>query len=197
MRFSEDIDFDNRGLSEEDFTELGEYIASALRHYGMEVEVRSVFKGAFHCYIRIPKILFDYGISGYEEEKILIQLDTVPQPISYDAIPYILSGFGIRDAILVTPKEVLLAQKITTAYGRKRLKGRDFYDIQFLASWGVEPYYPYLKKTLGIANQAELRSFMREKNKHIDFDALARDVEPFLFRAEDVRLVREFAQWEI
>jgi len=69
MRFSEDIDFDNRGLSEEDFTELGEYIASALRHYGMEVEVRSVFKGAFHCYIRIPRSFLTTGYQDMKKKK--------------------------------------------------------------------------------------------------------------------------------
>lgn len=197
QRFSEDIDFDNRGLTQDDFTRLWDHIAHGLRYYGLEVEVHNVFKWAFHCYIRIPKILFQYGMSGYEEEKILIQLDTVPQPIDYEAWVYILSGFGMRESILVTPKEVLLSQKITAAYSRKRLKGRDFYDIQFLASWGVKPYYPYLEATIAVGNYEKLRAFMHERNQTIDFDTLARDVEPFLFRSEDARLVRDFAKWEI
>lgn len=191
-RFSEDLDFDNRGMTEDEFALLGEHIVSSLRHIGVEAEMRVVYKWAFHCYIRIPKLLHDFGISGYMEEKILIQLDTVPQPISYEAMPYTLSGFGIRATILITPREVLLAQKIVAAYQRKRTQGRDFYDITYLEDWGVTPYYPYLEATLGIHDVSELLQYMHTHNQDIDFVSLTRDLEPFLFRSEDLSLVRDF-----
>jgi len=126
------------------------------------------------------------------EEKILIQLDTVPQPISYEGMPYTLSGFGIRATILITPREVLLAQKIVAAYQRKRTQGRDFYDITYLEDWGVTPYYPYLEATLGIHDVSELLQYMHTHNQDIDFVSLTRDLEPFLFRSEDLSLVRDF-----
>lgn len=191
-RFSEDLDFDNRGMSEDEFALLWEHIVSSFRHIGIEAEMRVVYKWAYYCYIRIPRLLHDYGISGYQEEKILIQLDTVPQPISYVAVPYVLSGFGVRATILVTPRDVLLSQKIVAAYKRKRTQGRDFYDISYLEGWGVTPYYPYLEATLGIHDATELLQYMHEHNRAIDFASLTRDVEPFLFRSEDLSLVRDF-----
>lgn len=43
-RFSEDLDFDSRGLTEEEFALLSEHVASALRHTGLEVETRVIYK---------------------------------------------------------------------------------------------------------------------------------------------------------
>lgn len=192
QRFSEDLDFDNRGMSEADFSDLGSIIAKNLTQYGLETEVKMAFKWAFHCYVRIPRVLFDYGLSGYEEEKLLIQLDTVPQPIDYPVREYTLANFGFRDTISITPPEYLLSQKIVAAYSRKRTQWRDFYDIEFLRSWGIAPAFDYLESVFGIKNPPELSSFMHEKNKSINFDALARDVEPFLFRSDDVAWVRRF-----
>src|SRR3989339_1416559 len=67
-RFSEDLDFDNFGLSEKEFNEISLVVKKQLELEGYEVEIRNVFKGAYRCYIRIPKLLFDSGLSGYEEE---------------------------------------------------------------------------------------------------------------------------------
>jgi len=78
-RFSEDLDFDNFGLKEKEFDEISQLVKKHLELEGYEVEVRNIFKDAYRCYVRIPKLLFDSGLSGYEEEKILIQLDTAPQ----------------------------------------------------------------------------------------------------------------------
>lgn len=191
-RFSEDLDFDNRGMTEGDFTELGVIISQHLGHFWIDCEVKMAFKWAFHCYIRMPKILKEYGLSGYEDEKILIQIDTVPQPYFYEPVFHILGNFWFRETLLATPKEILFAQKIAAAYGRKRTQGRDFYDIQFLLSWWIKPEYSYIEKVFSINNPDELREFMLEKNKWIDFNKLAQDVEPFLFREEDVKLVRDF-----
>lgn len=192
QRFSEDLDFDNRGMTESDFTDLGEIIARDLGKYGIDAEIKMAFKWAFHCYVRMPRILFEYGISGYEDEKILIQIDTVPQPIPYESTPFALGNFAIRETISVTPREILLAQKITAAYSRKRTQGRDFYDIQYLLGWRVKPSFLYLQATLWVATPEALRDFMKVKNTSIDFSSLTHDLEPFLFQENDGRMVREF-----
>src|SRR5690606_38859081 len=75
-RFSEDLDFDNFNLSQKDFEGISSIIVTDLRKEGYEVEIRNVLKGAFHCYIRFPELLYKEGLSGHKEEKILIQLDT-------------------------------------------------------------------------------------------------------------------------
>ena len=74
-RFSEDLDFDNFGLSQADFETLATSIEKQLHRAGYETEIRNVYKGAYHCYIKFPKLLFEQGLSGHQEEKILIQID--------------------------------------------------------------------------------------------------------------------------
>ena len=76
QRFSEDLDFDNFNLTEKEFSEISKQIEKELSKEGYQVECKEVLRGAFHCYVRFPKLLFQEGLSGYEEEKILIQLDT-------------------------------------------------------------------------------------------------------------------------
>jgi len=46
-RFSEDLYFDNLGLSKSDFEQLISSLSKKLRLQGYEVETRTVFKGAF------------------------------------------------------------------------------------------------------------------------------------------------------
>ena len=57
-RFSEDLDFDNFNLSAVDFEGVSSIISRELQKEGYEVEVKNVLKGAFHCYIRFPELLY-------------------------------------------------------------------------------------------------------------------------------------------
>jgi len=191
-RFSEDLDFDNLWLAPDDWEKMGDLIVGYLQAEGLIAEKNTIYKWAFHCYIRIPEVLQDFWLSPHHDEKILIQIDTVAQGFSYTASRYDLDAFDIHTPIRVTPSSLLLSQKIRAAYERKRTKWRDFYDIRFLESRGIVPDFDYLDAKMGIKNDVELTEFMREKNKTIDFPKLARDVEPFLFRSQDVEWVRGF-----
>src|SRR3989338_4002848 len=62
-RFSEDLDFDNFALSEKEFINLGLIIQKDLIREGLEVEVKTVTKNAYRLKIRLPKLLFDSGLS--------------------------------------------------------------------------------------------------------------------------------------
>lgn len=70
-RFSEDLDFDNFNLSPDDFNAITKIVKTELERLGYEVEMRNVKKGAYHCYIRFPEILFNEGLTNHKEEKIL------------------------------------------------------------------------------------------------------------------------------
>lgn len=68
-RFSEDIDFDNFNLSIEEFDKISSLIAKELSKEGYETEIRTVHKGAYHCYIKFPELIYSEGLPGYKEEK--------------------------------------------------------------------------------------------------------------------------------
>ena len=60
---------------------------------------------------------------------------------------------------------------------------------------GAQPDFVYLKKNIGIDNREDLKRFMLEKTASMNFEDLARDVEPLLFDPRDkkkVLLFREF-----
>lgn len=193
-RFSEDLDFDNFGLSENEFADLAEKIKKDLEKEGYNIEIRNVFKGAYHCYIKIPKILFDNQISVFEQEKIMIQVDTVSHSFDYRPDKKILNKFDVFTQIFSTPLDILLSQKIYTAFNRKRAKGRDFFDIIFLLS-KTKPNYGYLEEKLKIKNSQELKELILHLTEKINFGELVKDVEPFLFNPEDSRKIKMFSEY--
>ena len=193
-RFSEDLDFDNFGLSEKEFNEISLVVKKQLELEGYAVEIQNVFKGAYRCYIRIPKLLFDSGLSGYTKEKILIQLDTAPHNFQYQPEKFILNKFDVFTEINITPLDIILSQKIFAIFNRKALKGRDFFDIVFLLS-KTKPNYDYLQLKLKIENGQKLKSKLATLSGKVDFEKLAEDVEPFLFNAKDSKKVILFARF--
>ena len=192
QRFSEDLDFDNENLSSDDFKAIAELIEKRLLREGYEVEIRNVIRGAYH--IKFSNLLFESGLSGHKEEKILIHLDTEPQNVTYDKEVVILNKFDVFTSIRTTPFDILLAQKLFTICNRKVPKGRDFYDVTFLLP-RTQPNYGYLQQKMNAGSPSRLREIIMEVTDPLDFDELARDVQPFLFNSEDAKRVRLFRQY--
>lgn len=193
-RFSEDLDFDNFGLSEEEFNDLAEKVKKELSLLGYKIEIKNVFKGAFRCYIRIPKILFDNDLSPLEEEKIVIQLDTVSHNFKYEPEKILLQKFDVYTNISVTPKDILLSQKAETILNRKRAKGRDFYDFSYLM--GIADFnWEYLSYKLGVKNKSDLKKKLLSRLEDINLENLTKDVEPFLLKAKDKERILTFGEY--
>jgi predicted nucleotidyltransferase component of viral defense system len=190
-RFSEDLDFDNFGLTQEQFVSLMDEVKRGLQLQGYKVEIKNVFKGAYRSYIKMPEVLFDNKMSNLQEEKILIQIDTVPHAFDYTRDLKILNKFDVFTQIYTTPLPILLSQKIYAALNHKRAMGRDFFDIVFLLPQ-TKPNYEYLEKKMGIRNGQELKETLLSKTASFDFGELARDVEPFLINPDDSRKVKMF-----
>ena len=131
------------------------------------------------------------------EHKVLIQVDTVPQHFEYVPEKPFLNKFGVFTQINAVPKDLLLAQKIFASVNRKRIMGRDFFDIVFLYSLGAKPNFAYLKKNINIDNVKDLKKYLLEKTATLHFQDLAKDVEPLLFDPKDkqkVLLFRDFVE---
>ena len=195
QRFSEDLDFDNSGLTEDHFDIVSEKIKTNLEREGYEIEIKTVYKGAFHCYIKFPKLLFNEGLTGHVSEKILIQLDTEPQHYEFTPDKHILNKFDVFTEILVTPLNILLAQKCYAIINRKRSKGRDFFDVVFLLSKGAKPDYGYLDLKLKINEGNALKERLRDTCSKLDMKAMADDVAPFLFNNADAKKIVMFERY--
>jgi predicted nucleotidyltransferase component of viral defense system len=193
-RFSEDIDLDNFGLSWQAFGELIQKVKLFLELEGFLVETSMVAKGAFHCDLRFPELLYKQGLSPHQQEKILIQLDTIAQGYTYTPDVKILNKFDVFSEIRVTPLNVLLSQKVYTAINRKRPKGRDFYDITFLLS-KTRPDFGFIHQKMDISSPESLREELLLKIEDFDFEALAGDVAPFLISKEQAKRVVKFREF--
>jgi predicted nucleotidyltransferase component of viral defense system len=193
-RFSEDLDFDNFGLSEDEFMKLSELIKKELELEGYEVETKNVFKGAFRCYIRIPKLLYANNLTSAENEKILIQVDTAPHNFAYHSDNFLLQKFDIFRNIKITPADIILSQKIAAIFGRKRMKGRDFFDTVFLMG-RTDFNYDYLQAKLSIGNRQELKEKLLAATADLDLVALAQDVRPFLINSDGQEAVLNFRKY--
>ena len=194
-RFSEDLDFDNFQIEEATFQKVANLIEKELGKEGYAVEMKTVFKGAYHCHIRFPELLYREGLSGHLEEKILIQLDTEPQHFDFTPERFLLNRFDVFTQILITPKDLLLAQKFYAVLNRPRNKGRDFFDIVFLLSFTDAPNYEYLALKTGITNAAGLKERVLTRCSEINMEEMGRDVAPFLFSPRDVKKVILFSDF--
>ena len=194
VRFSEDLDFDNRGLKEKDFENVAALIRSELSLDGYTVEVKNVFKGAYHCYIRFPGLLFEHGLFGHKQERILIQIDAQSQDYAYAPDKFLLQQFGIFRYINTTPRPLLLSQKVLACLNRKREKGRDFFDVVYLGGM-TAPDYGYLQKKAGLRTKDELLDALKGRIREVDLKALAEDVEPFLFEPSQKDRVLHMDGW--
>jgi predicted nucleotidyltransferase component of viral defense system len=195
QRFSEDLDFDNFGLTEKEFAEVSDNIKNELTREGYEVETKQVTRGAYHCYLKFPKLLFEQGLSGHYEERILIQLDSEAQNYEFEPEWVVLNRFDVFSRIRVTPIDLLMAQKCYAILNRPRNKGRDFFDLVFLMGMDVAPNLAYLKFKLDVQSTHELKERLFNKCMTLNMDEMAEDVGPFLFSANEVKKVKFFGEY--
>ncbi len=170
-------------------------IAEKLKKQGYEIEIKVIHKGAFHCYIKFPELLYQQGLSPIREEKILIQLDTESQHFNYTPERFILNKFEVFMPINVCSLDLLLAQKFYAVLNRKRNKGRDFFDIVFILSKTKQIDFNYLNQKVGIRNSKQLKENIFEKCASIDMKEMAEDVAPFLFDQKDINKIIYFEDY--
>lgn len=195
QRFSEDLDFDHKGLSTAGFDQVAADVRRGLELLGLDVELENVYRGAYHCYIKFPGLLHRSGLSGHSRQKLLIQLDTEDQGYAYPPDLRFINRFDVFFSLPTTPMTVLLAQKFHAVFNRRQPKGRDFYDISFLMGRGIRPDYRYLELKMGIPDPEHLREKILDHCQSLDLRHLAEDVRPFLFDPADVRRILQFPEF--
>jgi len=194
-RFSEDLDFDCKALSKEDFIEMTDAVFQFLHRSGMRVELRDKEKDRLKAYrrnIHFPELLFDLGLSGHKDERFLIKIEGQDQQIDYKPLMVNIKGCGFFFAFPVPSDEVLCAMKLSAMISRQ--KGRDFYDAMFLLGM-VKPDYNFLAAQRGIHNLEELKLATVEILKTVDLNKKTKDFEHLLINktnCERILAVGEF-----
>ncbi len=192
-RFSEDLDFDNFGLSYEDFEHMLTKTVSDMENKGFHMEFRFVKKGAYHCYIKFPDILFDNKLSLSKNEKILVRIDTVHKNKIIQPKIFTLNNFDVYRKILVNEPSVLLAQKIMAIIQRKREKGRDIYDVSYLLSI-ANINDEFIKREYNLEKEDFKKNLIKRVGE-LNLKELSLDVLPFLMNPEDKYRILDFENY--
>lgn len=193
-RFSEDLDFDNKKLSSKEFVALANKIELELQRQGFDVETSVTAKKAIHCHVKFSNILFENKLSEIKTEKIDIQIDTFDQGYEYKPELYLLNKFNVFKQIRITPKEIILSQKLWTITQRSKAKGRDFYDIIFLLQ-NTKPDMGFLNLKFGTSNWNEAREKILRGIRDIDLDSMVKDVQPFLIDIKEGEKIKHFRDY--
>jgi predicted nucleotidyltransferase component of viral defense system len=183
-RFSEDLDFDCKDLSESEFLKMTDDILVFFQRSGLRVEARDKQNEklkAFRRNIYFPELLFEMGLSGYKEERFLIKIETQNQGFDYKRNIVNIKRLGFFFPFSVPPDSVLCAMKISALLSRA--KGRDFYDAMFLLQQ-TEPDYQYHVEKCSIKNKAELKATLLNITEKTNLKLKSQDFDHLLFNKE-------------
>jgi predicted nucleotidyltransferase component of viral defense system len=194
-RFSEDLDFDCKNYTWEEFMEMTDTVLKHLHRSGLMVETRDRENKkltAFRRSLHFPELLFNLGLSGHREERLLIKIECEDQQIQYKPSMKNIKGCGFFFPFPVPTDEVICSMKLSAMLSRQ--KGRDFYDAMFLLSQ-TRPDYPFLADKHGINNLEELKSAIAKMLKRVDLEVKKKDFDHLLFNnknSERILHVNEF-----
>ena len=194
-RFSEDLDFDCKNMSREEFSQMSDNVIRYLEHNGYRVELRDKENPkltAFRSNIYFPQLLFDLGLSGHKEERFLVKIEAQDQGFNYTPIVVNIKGCGYYFPFSVPSDSVMCAMKTTALLDRA--KGRDFYDLMFLLGQ-TSPDYDFLVKRRGIGSPEELKTAIFHLLERTDLNAKMKDFEHLLFNKSNSSRILRFKEY--
>jgi predicted nucleotidyltransferase component of viral defense system len=194
-RFSEDLDFDYKDLSKEEFVEMTNGVIQFLERAGFRIEAKDKVNPkltAFRRNIYFPELLFEMGLSGYREERFLIKLESQDQGVMYKPVIVNVMGCGFFFPFPVPSDGVLCSMKIAAMLARS--KGRDFYDLMFLLSQS-KPDYAFLSKRCGMHNLQEFQQTVTELLQSIDLKKKQKDFEHLLINKTNSEKILRFGDF--
>ncbi len=192
-RFSEDLDFDCKDLSEEEFMAMTDSVVQYLQQNNVEVETRdkpNPHLTAFRRNLYFPQMLFDLGLTGHRDERLLLKIEAQDQGVEYQPIVANVNKMGFFFGIQVPPVDVLCAMKFAAILARQ--KGRDFYDTIFLLS-KAKPNLDFLRARTGIESLEELKAAIAVRLKDTDLNHKKRDFMHLLFNETNADRILHFA----
>ena len=168
-RFSEDLDFDCKGLAPDDFIRFTDALIAYLVRNGLNFH--KMYKWA--C-----------------EERFMMKIEAQDQGREYERVFADVRRCGFFFPVCVPNEATLCAMKLSALLTRD--KGRDFYDAIFLLQ-RTEPDYPFLSAVHPeVTDLKSLKEALKAKARSVDLELKRRDVEHMLFHHERAELVTRF-----
>lgn len=194
-RFSEDLDFDCKDLSKEEFLRMTDDILQLLHRNGFNVEPRDKENRklkAFRRNIYFPGLLFDLGLTGHREERFLIKVESEDQNFIYSPVLANIRSAGFFFPFPVPPDPILCAMKISAMLQRQ--KGRDFYDVMFLLGQ-TAPDYSFLSSKHSIDGPEDLKEAVDKILETVDLRKKSRDFEHLVYNKDNSNRIMRVAEF--
>lgn len=191
-RFSEDLDFDCKDLGEEEFVAMTDSVVAYLRQNNINVETRDKPNPkltAFRRNLYFPEMLFDLGLTGHREERLLLKVEAQDQGVPYLPEVANINRMGFFFRVHVPPQDVLCAMKFAAILSRQ--KGRDFYDAIFLLS-KTRPDMGFLAARTGITSMEALKPALAERLRDIDLNQKKQDFAHLVFNERNADRILQF-----
>lgn len=194
-RFSEDLDFDCKNMSKEEFMTMTDNILVFLQRSGLNVVAKDRDNEKLTAYrrnIHFPQLLFDLGLSGHREQRFLVKIEAQDQDVEYTPEIVNVKGCGFFFPLPVPPDDVLCSMKLSALL--KRSKGRDFYDTMFLLGF-TRPNYVFLQKRTGIGTAQELKTEVNRLLETTNLNIKKKDFEHLLFNNKNSDIILRFKEF--
>lgn len=191
-RFSEDLDFDCKSMSQKDFTVMTDAVLVFLERNGFQVETKDKENPKLTAYRRniyFPELLFELGLSGHKEKRFLIKVESQDQNYDYQPAIVNIKGCGFFFPFPVPTDPILCSMKLSALLSRS--KGRDFYDAIFLLSL-TQPDYTFLEKKHNISNIDELKEALINMLSKVNLEQKSKDFEHLLFNKNNTNKILGF-----
>lgn len=178
-RFSEDLDFDSKGLSKNEIKDILSAVLENLakENIGVDFYHNPKDKKAY-CEFRFPKILFETGISSNKEEKLTIKFDFESFWKGQAREVITLNHYGFLVKAVSKTLDQFAVEKLVAYVNRTQNQARDLYDLVWLAAQNAKLDGVFAKKngfdTKELVAKARAR-FAKEK-----IGSLEHDLTPFL-----------------
>ena len=194
-RFSEDLDFDCKNMTKEEFMAMTDDVLVFLQRSGLNAITKDKENDkltAFRRNIHFPQLLFDLGLTGHREKRFLVKIESQDQGVDYNPVLVNVKGCGFFFPLPVPPEDVLCSMKLAALLTRS--KGRDFYDAMFLLGY-TQPNYNFLQKRSGIGSAQDLKVAIEDVLKTTDLSIKKKDFEHLLFNKQNSERILRFGEF--
>jgi len=192
-RFSEDLDFDSKNLSNDDLQGIAMTAGNEFRLEAVECNVTFNRKSPFSAKFKFTDALQKWELTRHKDEVLTLKFDASPQRFSYVPQVKVLNRLDVIVPIPTAPAELILAQKLYAILNRGRIMGRDLYDASYLFGF-TEPNMNYLEQKAQISSRRKIEKLIVNRLGERSIGELVRDVEPFVPGENDLIGIKLFPE---
>jgi len=189
-RFSEDLDFNAKGLTKAEFETALKKIQAAMKMNGIDLRLAfGHWQNLWVAELTFPDVERTYGVKSRHSQKEGIMIKVEVNRPAWDIEPeaLVIKGFGEMYPVICTQKGALFADKIDALL--KKNRSRHLFDIFFML--GVKyPIDEKVLKTIGVSGDPLEAVLQRvERFSAAELKAQAESLRPFLFDEHEADLL--------